>query len=213
MALVTQTVEAEFPGFGLLSAMSIFNLNHRTRDAEVGQDGMVHVQEAAQRLCSVFTDVDQQGFIDEFLDVRPIAMHHSKLVSVSSFDAWREAIRKVSRRSKQTHPTGNLVKLIMRLGAWDGCSTSGVERVFAKLRQCERHLSSENRRLELKMFWDYDRIGPEANSTASTIWDKLYGAPRNGSTTRLDTGVKRKRRMVSRTVLFFLMSQHIGHVC
>ena len=103
VALVTQTVEAEFPGFGLLSAMSIFNLNHRTRDAEVGEDGMVHVQEAAQRLCSVFTDVDQQGFIDEFLNVRPIAMHHSKLVSVSSFDAWRrQSERSVADPSKRT---------------------------------------------------------------------------------------------------------------
>eukprot|EP00435_Cladocopium_sp_Y103_P066425 s1005_g28.t1 len=185
-------------GFSLLSAMSIFNLNKQTRDAEVGQDGMVHVQEAAQRLCSVFSDVDQQGFVDEYLDVRPIAIHHSKLVSVSSFEAWRQAIRQCSRRSSAAHPTHNLAKLVMRLGAWDGCSTSSVERVFAKLRRFERQLSDENRRLELKLFWDYDRIGPRANTTASTIWDKLYGAPRNGSTSRLDKGVKRKR-MVART--------------
>lgn len=196
VALLTQTIEAEFPGFSLMSAMSIFNLNGRSRDSEVGQDGMTHVQESAQRLCAVFTDVDQQGFIDEFLDIRPIAMHHSKLVSVSSFECWREAIRKVGRRSSHVHPTGNLAKLIMRLGAWDGCTTSGVERVFAKLRDCERCLSDENKRLELKMFWDYDRIGTsEVHSTASTIWNQIYGPHRNGSTSRLDTGVRRKRKV------------------
>lgn len=192
VALLTQTIDAEFPGFSLMSAMSIFDLSSRSREAELGQDGMAQVHESAQRLCAVFTDVAQQCFIDEFLDLRPIAMHHSKLASVSSFESWREAIRKVRRFSSKVHPTGNLIKLVMRLGAWDGCTTTGVERVFAKLRKCERCLSDENRRLELKMFWDFDRIGSEVNATASTIWQSLYGEHRNGSCSRLDKGVKKK---------------------
>ena len=192
VALVTETIEAEFPGFGLLRAMSIFNLNPRTREAEVHEESMTYIQESAKRLCNVF-QVDQQGFIDEFMDMRPIALHHATLESASSFESWQQAVRKVSRRSGHVHPTGNLVKLLMRLGAWDGCTTSEVERVFAKLRKCERCLSDQNRCLELKMFWDYDRIGPKVHSTAKHIWEQLFGAPRSGSTTRLDKGVKRKR--------------------
>lgn len=193
VALLTHTVEAEFPGFSLMCAMSIFNLNARSRDSEVGQEGMAYIRDAAHRLCAAFPEVNEENFIHEFLDIRPIAMHHSKLASVNSFESWRQAIRQVSRRSSTSHPTDNLSKLVMRLGAWDGCTTSGVERVFAKLRKCERCLSDQNKRLELKMLWDCDRIGPEVFSTASTIWAQLYGAPRNGATSRLDTGVKRKR--------------------
>ena len=193
VALVTETLEAEFPGFSLMFAMSIFNLNTNSRKAEVDQEGMIQLQQSAKRLCSVFPDVDERAFIDEYLDLRPIAMHHGKLASVSSFECWREAIRKVSRRSSAPHPTRNLAKLIVRLGAWDGSTTSNTERVFARLRKCERCLSDQNRRLELKMLWDHERLGAEVHTMAVQVWEQLFGVPRNGCTTRMDKGVKRKR--------------------
>ena len=196
--LCSETVAAEFPVIDICSAFRIFDLSIKGRDR--GAETAEHLPDTcdcAARLCQAF-DVPLEPFLQEFWDHRPIAMHHAISHDCGSFAAWRESVCKTSARSgtAERHPSDHLCELLIRLGAWGGGTTSGVERQFAQKRAHitadRKTMDVEHQRLEMKIVSDFDRCGPDAVcNVAATLWSALYGEPRLGSTTRLDKGVKR----------------------
>ena len=197
VALVSETLAAEFPTLDLTNAFKIFDVSSKTR-ATGGEapDHLAETQDCAARLCQAF-NVPLEPFLQEFWDHQAIATHHAVSHDTSSFLAWKESVRKTQSRSSERHPSGHLSQVLMRLGAWGGCTTSGVEQQFSQLRSWigpEREcLGADLQRCELKMLSDYDRCGSASvNRLAAAIWPCFYGTPRMGCATRLDKGVKRR---------------------
>ena len=196
-----EVLDSEFPQMQLLAAFRIFDVSARARKADFeSSDRASSAREAASRLCQAF-DVDPDQFWDEFQDHRPIALHHAvSHDEATSFQAWQSAVRKTSARAstQARHPSDHLRLLLMRLGSFDGCTTSGVEQHFSRMRKIiapdRSSLSEDSQNYELKWFFDNDRLGPASvNKAAAAVWMQWFGRPRAGSTSRLDTGVKRPR--------------------
>ena len=173
----------------LLAAFRIFDVSARARKADFeSSDRASSAREAASRLRQAF-------------DHRPIVLHHAvSRDEATSFQAWQSAARKTSAHAstQARHPSDHLRLLLMRLGSFDGCTTSGVEQHFSRTRKIvapdRSSLSEDSQNYELKRFFDYDRLGPASvNKAAAAVWMQWFGRPRAGSTSRLDTGVKRPR--------------------
>ncbi|CAE7339470.1 unnamed protein product, partial [Symbiodinium sp. CCMP2456] len=165
--LCSETVVAEFPVIDICSAFRIFDLSIKGRDrgAETAEH-LPDTRDCAARLCQAF-DVPLEPLLHEFWDHRRIAMHHAISHDCGSFAAWREAVYKTSARSgtADRHPSDHLRELLIRLGAWGGGTTSGVERQFAQKRTHitadRKTMDVELQRLEMKIVSDFDRCGPE----------------------------------------------------
>ncbi|CAE7368280.1 unnamed protein product [Symbiodinium sp. CCMP2592] len=202
VALCLEVLESEFPNIQLLAAFRIFDLSHQSRSCRAdSSDRAQSTRDAAERLCQAF-EVDCEAFLAEYEDHRPIAQHHAICnKDASSFQAWKTAVQKTSARSSTAtrHPSSNLAWILMRLGSFDGCTTSGVEQHFARMRKIitpdRSGLGEETMNYELKFMFDYDRLGPASiNKLAAEVWLSWFGKPRNGSTSRLDKGVKRSHK-------------------
>ena len=67
-------------------------------------------------------------------DYAPVAISHYKRASSPSWmKAWQVALQEASARADclRAHPCDALWHVVMRLLAWSGCTTSGVEQTFA----------------------------------------------------------------------------------
>ena len=201
VALAAETSAAEFPAYDILAAFSIFDVSEATRKRMGAIDSAEFIHNRAQRLCQVFK-TDLTCFLSEFYDHQPIALHLAVAHDLpKSWDAWSMAVQRTRERKQimSRHPSNHLVKVMMRYGAFQGCTTSGVEQSFARMiehidesRQC---MSIPNQVYATKIVLDHARCGPTAvNRLAGKIWEEKYGPPRHRATARIDKGVKRARK-------------------
>ena len=196
LQLACQTVRAEFPSYELLSSFMIFDV-----EAPEDEEWRFSKQSACQRLAKVFK-VDDQGLMDEISNLQPIAtqLFISSGKKISSFEAWRDAVRRTRSRKAiaERFPVENLWPVLVRLGAFHGATTSGVEQGLSKL-QCnlspDRCLTLHYLQ-EVKIICDLPNYEVDWLAEQSRVqWAKWYSAPRKFATVpRLHKGLPQKRK-------------------
>ena len=198
--LAVETLKAEFPAYEILSAFTMFNLTVNAQERFNTSDHALSRETAATRLCNVF-GVPLQCFLDEFSDHLPIALRAHITDKLQPFHAWKLAVQKTQNRKSvsERHPASNLKSILMRFGAFNGFTTSGVEQLFSKVSSHispdRNHMSLETQVAEVKLLSDYsDRDEEEVCRDAQLIWKSKFGPPRLPCATRLDKGVKRKKQ-------------------
>ena len=214
VALCGKTLAAEFPKFDLVTSFEAFDLSEARRSK--GEDTVEMVETCLTRLAQVFS-VDKQQLVAEFYDVRPYAMHHATSHATSSFDAWRAALRKINRSAsaRKAHPTEILMSIMVRYGAFNGCTTSGVEQLFSRMAACQTSerlsASFETLLAETKIVADYDRCGGQTVcKLAASYWSSHFGPPRSSAKDRLDTGVGKRKREEAQEPLFHKFVNGLG---
>lgn len=154
-----------------------------------------------QRIANVLR-VDAQKLADQFFDIEPMARHTALARKVNSFQAWQTCVQKIMSSQghvRLRHPLDELRTVLIRYGALNGCTTSGVEQLFSKV--CKHvgperdHMSIINDVAEARIISDYpSRDRTAVCQGAREQWAQLFGAPRLSASNRLDTGVPRKKR-------------------
>ena len=198
VALCAKTMAAEFPKFDLLTSFEAFDVSKARRSK--GEDTVDMVEVSVTRLAQVFS-VNKEKLKAQFYDVRPYAMHQAACHGTSSFDSWRAAFEKINMRpsTRAAHPTDTLLPILVRYGAFNGCTTSGVEQLFSRMAACQTSerlsLSFETLLAETKIVADYERCGADTVcKLAASYWAKHFEPPRRSATERLDTGVGKRKR-------------------
>lgn len=190
-SLALEVVNSEFPQFEIISSFRLFDLAGRSDPAKV--------MEQANRLCQVF-QVSNNDFLQQFWDHQAVAMNELTAHGLSNADAWVTAVKKTSSRSsiRKNHPSDALTSILMRYLAHHGCCTSGVEQAFSKLQNqfpaARDHMSSDLYLAESKIVIDWqDSQAESIFAVAQQCWTLWFGKPRASCSTRLDSGVPRKR--------------------
>ena len=187
-----ETLTAEFPTWELLSSFGMFAL----RSKVLPSDHDVHFERLAlvYNLCAATLKI-------QVADVRPDAwMWKQRHPGTGDAECWRVAVglRKHRRSNREA-----LKHVILRLLAYRGCSTSGVEQTLSQLaRQIKgaRNNKHDNTaKAELKIKVDVCTL-PEDDldsliTLAQRTWIRNYGAPRlsghNNRAPRSDHGTSR----------------------
>ena len=196
VALAVQTLRAEFPCFELLSSFGIFNVAPSQKTVCNQSDERTCT--SIQRLAQVFS-CDSEALMSEFLDHQPIA-RHAATQGHDNFNAWKFAVLKTRSRasSRSNHPSDALHVILVCYGAFNGCTTSGVEQMFSQIAQHvppeRNHMTHQNERAEVKLISDWDRAHPEPLLIKTQeVWSSVFGVARASAVDRLDKGVPRPR--------------------
>ena len=193
------TIDAEFPSSDLLYAFSIFDL-------EVGQacppGDVVQASPPTrhlERLAATF-HVEVGDLTNECCAHQPIAFNFVRK-GFSGRDAWKKAVETTQRMgaSKATCPALALRPVLCRYVAW-GCSTSGVERLFASWDSVAP--PSRSGCSESLIDDDVCLISADPNDDfaaiqhARWVWAKLYGCARTAiRCPRVDAGIRRMSKL------------------
>lgn len=200
-SLAVKALAAELPGHDLLNAFCIFDCHGRSARFRGDEDARVDANiKAAERLAQVF-NVEVDGLYNEHLDHEGIALHGHRSRNLSNFEAWKSAILRTRARgsTKKNHPSDNLLRVLIRYGAFNGATTSGVEQSFSRL---EKHFPANKRKIsweheldEAKLVLDHDSSQEEIIcKAAKQIWLQYFPPLRSIPTeARFDKGYKRKR--------------------
>ncbi|CAE7207689.1 unnamed protein product, partial [Symbiodinium sp. CCMP2592] len=207
--LALQTLMAEFPSFGCLMAFRAFQLgvggcNSRKRKNPTGPGAQTR-QECVERL-ALLCDLPKDTLLEQLearskSDHRPAAQAVYNSTDVDTFDAWKRAWLSYENASggRKRHPGDVLGEALQRFGAYNGCTSSGVEQSFGKqtqlfgkqrLRMLESTANDENA-LCLDALVDDAKLCHRAR----VIWTHLqYGKPRKmKSDSRITKGMTRKK--------------------
>ena len=125
----------EFAGFGLLQAMSAFNLETHMNELVLGE----HLKVPLKRLCMCL-NLNETLVWEEFCSYLPIAVEEFKK-NHDTFLAWAAALQRPPR-GHVLHGA-SLRKIVKRLGGW-GASTTGCERLLSKfVRTVNKHRAKD----------------------------------------------------------------------
>ena len=110
-SLAAEVVSAEYPAFELLQSFCIFDV--QPRKTPMVEDALL--MSSAERLCQAF-HVEQQVFVSEYLDHRPIALNEARAKRLSNAQAWASAVQRTSARTStaKNHPSSVLRKVLWR---------------------------------------------------------------------------------------------------
>ena len=124
---------------------------------------------------------------------QPYARQYYLQHDATNFEAWAEAVRRVTRRS--TRPSA-LLAVLIRYGAWQASSTE-CERNFAKTARLRLSQSEDpwvNRELDIIQLQTDRPCAQEADQILARgmkLWVQHAGRPRSTKRTRIDKGVLR----------------------
>lgn len=197
--MACQTIDAEYPAFGILGAFACFDVQPSKLERDMAAQE-VHLRRLAQVLNLSFEELDMQ-----FGDHLAIALHEAKQQRLDNAAAWVAAVKKTSSAQKAVrlkHPCHILIEVLVRYVAWQGCSTSGVEQFFShgqhQIDSSRNHFTEGNEVCELKVMSDFrHRDATNVCTIARTVWTELFAAPRKSSADRLDAGVPRPKKQDS----------------
>lgn len=201
-SLAVKALAAELPGHDLLNAFCLFDCHGRSARFRGDEAARLETNiRSAERLAQVF-NLEVDGLYNEHLDHEGIALHGHRSRNLSNFEAWKSAVlRTRARRStKENHPSDNLLRVLIRYGAFSGATTSGVEQSFSRL---EKHFPANKRKIsweheldEAKLVLDHDSSQEELIcKAAKLIWLQYFPPPRSiPAGARFDKGCKRKQR-------------------
>ena len=216
--LALETMNVEFPSWGLLVSFQVFDLGPAaaatvdtvtrgitgiTGTGITGITGMANGQaEAFQRLAQAF-DVDAARLQEQYNDVLPMALQLRRTTRTGNIACWREVLSRISRYAvaKRRHPLDALLPVFLRYSVFCGCTTSGIEQAFARqdstIRPCRRAMLEATERDELQLLCDTESVpGEKLDRQAQRLWKALYAKARlSGSLhrrKRLDAGCPRK---------------------
>lgn len=151
-------------------------------------------------MCAVSAD----GLLSEIAAHEPIAKHlWQKGFAKTAFEAYRLAVQRTQARpsNRELFPIENLAKVLPRLGAFDGCTTSGIEQNLSKLDTLltSRNLEGRHKFLEFKILCDGGRFDmDEVCSQARIEWSSRWGAPRaSAALPRIHSGLPGSKRLAS----------------
>ena len=177
--LVSRSLAAEFPSWEVLQAMGVFGLNPAPSES--------FVKESLARLSQTF-GLNEAALTSEFIDFQRFAksaFDKSSVDELATYKAWVGSLSRVRKRSdqRQSHPSDTLAKLLARYGAFNGASTTSVERTFAVgNRQFGKHRQTMNLTLmvhELKLRMEVSaEIGATLIRAAQLIWVQTFGVAR-----------------------------------
>jgi hypothetical protein len=108
--LAIETLRSEFPDFDIIMCFSIFKLDQQ----HFGRSSAKR-EERLQRLAQVF-GVGLQELIDQFFDLRPMALHEYAK-GCTSAQAWIVTIQRIETKQaavRRQHPTSEIRSLVMR---------------------------------------------------------------------------------------------------
>ena len=154
--MACQTIDAEYPAFGILGAFACFDVQPSKLERDMAAQE-VHLRRLAQVLNLSFEELDMQ-----FGDHLAIALHEAKQQRLDNAAAWVAAVKKTSSAQKAVrlkHPCHILIEVLVRYVAWQGCSTSGVEQFFShgqhQIDSSRNHFTEGNEVCELKVMSDF----------------------------------------------------------
>ena len=187
--LAREVLAAEFPQFEIVQAFSAFHLTSERR-SNPQRDRQVLVDKLT-KLANLF-GVSAATLLDEFDDLVPSAQFNLDAAAASdSLGAWRNVILakdKRGRRILKHHPADTLREIVVRAYSW-GCSTSGVEQLFARVRnRLTRHRNCMDPSYERDEIFLMTLAGEsqaaldELSQAAQIVWSKVYGQARASHT-------------------------------
>jgi hypothetical protein len=185
VVLAMEVVSAEWPQWDIMNSFCIFNLSRWGDDLEASDANSDDSHFA--RLGQAFK-VDGVALKAQFLDYLPSALSAAKANSrASNLDAWVVAlgVRFTSKASRHAHPRDALHSVLVHFACWLGCTTSGVEQMFSKIKSWlltprRRSLSRSTEDDEIVLacgeLGKYDKN--KMMLDAQKIWCKFYGRVR-----------------------------------
>ena len=192
--LVHSIVEAEFPSFGIISALSAFSLTGLPVSV------MPEARAKLQRLAKAF---DKHRLVQQYMDHLPWAVRAYKDAGQqgSHWNAWAAAIQ-VTRRllfGQRKHPSDQLAFVLQR-GLCFAPTTSPIEQSFAMVAaslgtsRLGAQPIQESRVIGLLLLKPSAEELHELVARARANWSRCFGskATRTFSSERSDKGVKRK---------------------
>lgn len=197
VAMVIESVRAEYPAWELMQSVSIFNLGCRDPSNPCAE--MRNQAESVQRLAQC-CNVSARKLTDQLHDAIPFAckMFGQQQASSSSAVAWMATMKKmVDRRLREHHPVSALGPVLQRYVALQGCSTGDTERGLGVLNKClgkhRTQLDTRTQLGELKMFKDIGQMSVDVLvSKAQNIWSEVFGDARDGAAGSRSTFTSRK---------------------
>ena len=200
--LAVSVVRAEFPSWELLYAFGLRDVSGRAaRQGSTDAEQQDFRQSSLARLATVF-GVDLNTLTAEFEDHEPIAQSLYKQARISCWEAWADAVKRTQLHasSRARHPAVALKEVLLRYGAYNGATSSGVEQCFTiQNRACRperNHMELPLELDELKLQTDHVPTDvPDILQSARILWTQRYGKPRTSvrAQPRLDKGTKRKK--------------------
>ena len=160
--------------------------------------------------------VNAQGLLDEFLNLQPIA-HQIWIANknVTSFHAWREAIRRTQTRKpmRDRFSIQNLLPVLRRHGAFNGATTSGVEQSLSKFqadvpadRTLSVHWLQEHKLISDLGCYDKEALCAQAREE----WTKRFAAPRKfAEQPRLHKGLPMSKRKQEQSQTAFVKRRRL----
>ena len=108
--LAIETLRSEFPDYDIIMCFSVFKL-----DRQQFGNSTAKREERLERLAKVF-GVDLQQVIDQFFDLRPMALHEFAK-GCSSAQAWVTSIQRIETKQaavRKHHPTAEIRCVVIR---------------------------------------------------------------------------------------------------
>ena len=185
LAMVTRSLEAEFPSWSILRSFSVLKLPN-TDLCSAHLDGL-------QRFANVFNLRFEELRRDVLLGL-PLA--HRMLANnpqMSTIDVWRQVLKELGGHRPA------LTAFLIRHGAYSGCTTSGVEHVHSchdmlwPLRG-RRNLSTSQENVEVTVVMDKPELEADILETidvAREVWRIQYRHHRVRIASRRDKGIAR----------------------
>ena len=194
--LALSVVQAEWPGFEIVQATTIFNLNKSTSAQSSAQNFFNKAgcsKEDCIRRLSGFTGTDPELFASEYHELLPIAQHCMDSGNAkTSLDAWRNTIRRCQdKRERLGRWCYTVVAQGLQFWAASGISTSGLEQTFAQVERlygARRHNMGPQSRNDLMELVESLPSGGEEREImrmAQQIWQQNCGRARMAGQLRI----------------------------
>ena len=188
--LAREVLAAEFPQFETVQAFSALRLSSRDDRRRTSADRERGLLTTQLTKLAQFFELDANALVEEFFDHLPSAQFRfDKSASSDSIAAWRGVVDGIDRRGRRLlkhHPAHTLRTILIRARAW-GASTSGVEQLFArvrnkmhKLRSCMDEASIRDEAFLITTSGDTQAQVDELCQVAPQIWVELFGVARAG---------------------------------
>lgn len=192
VALCGSVVLAEFPREDLMASFSVFDLSTKARQVEDGDPEHLAWRDLAFKKIAAALHVDRAALQSEFEDHAGLVSQLLRTTGGTTFEAWRAAVKRTQSRAslRRVHPATALWPVLLRLGAWNGATTSGVEQTFSVQHRafmpCRDHMSLATELDETKLRRDSApddfetaQLCQEAWTPECRRWPLLCGARRD----------------------------------
>ncbi len=190
VVLTIQTMKAECPNFETLQLFSVFNFNYREDERTI----MSKLKRLAQKF-----NFSEAKLVAGYKRVLPLA-EHARTHELDTFQTWRSA------SLDRTSDSDDIIDCIALLGAFCGCTTSGVEHVHSIQEwlwpKRRNHQSCHRENDEIKLVHDLEYLDvAEIIEFAQILWTVFFGKTRAHTKPRADKGTTRSAKTKKRKTL------------